>query len=131
MNDLKQVAERLTRCNHVQSASGACQICHKGKEAIEASLLAKDWLAERDPTPLTVEVFRGLSNADINSESDTIIIHVVIWSDYGREAVRLSRYPYSHDNKWRVAGYDTQISTVGELRTLARLAGVELAKGGE
>lgn len=108
--DLKQVAERLTKCKHIESTNGACKMCHVGKEEIEISLLAKDWLAERDPTPLTVEVMQSFGATVRNVIADMSRLSFVL----------------TIDGKWLCHTHSVVISTVGELRTLARLAGVEL-----
>lgn len=124
--DLKQIAERLTKCNHVESASGACKICHAGKEAIEVSSLAKDWLAERDPTQLTANVLNEFGARWLPSSHG--ILTATFDCDNGG-VMRVAKWRAT-DRDWVVTNYNTPISTVGELRTLARLAGVEL-KGGK
>ena len=90
--------------------------------------LATDWFAERDPTPLTEDV---LHKFDPNwSACSGVISSFSFWNDDGKGSLRLSRLTVASGHEWMAHCFDTKISTVGELRTLARLVGVEL-KGRE
>lgn len=123
MTDLQQVAERLRKLYLFREASTEVlaatldEIYGKGNRLNAYSdecCAAEDWLAERDPTPLTVEVLESLG-ADIKLPLVTI------------GALNLFQGFVSH--QWLCMPSRLCLSTIGELRTLARLAGVELKEG--
>lgn len=121
MNDMKQVAERLrmTEKDGKWVAYDAQAMRHQ-QHANDEHAAAMDWLAERDPAPLTVEAVTELGIYVGNQKIPPIFIYV------GSFELRKDSGP-----TWEIFDSNVAISTVGELRTLARLAGVELKKGGE
>lgn len=122
--DLKQVAERLRKVRNEQaiphevygvdfSPSRLPEAAYTVKALMgtDVDLACDDWLRERDPTPLTWDILRsvgGQRNMDgwIFRSGDMSLFVVEYFGDWQYLSLR--------------------ISTVGELRTLARLAGVEL-----
>lgn len=127
MTDLQQVAERLRKLYLFREASTEVlaatldEIYGKGNRLNAYSdecCAAEDWLAERDPTPLTVEIVLSFGLSVCSAVAAEVQVG---------EFVLMLNYPSETD--WFIDG-GRIISTVGELRTIARLAGVGL-KGKE
>lgn len=131
VTDLKQVAERLRKVRIQEEVPNEVYgIDFSGSRLPEAALTVNalistdvdlacdDWLAERDPTPLTVEVLKRFGAKD-----DYLGMYF-----RKSENFTLSLFENCDGNgAWGCAnGWLPPIRTVGELRTLARLAGVEL-----
>lgn len=131
MTDMKQVAERLRKmrpdCEMSTDAWVALRDEVYGAGNYAAALdddaaAVLDWLAERDPTPLTVEIIK-----------ETGAEYTAGFACFKRgDYVLCIEQNYDGVGNWGCGdGWIPSIRTVGQLRTLARLAGVELKKGGE
>lgn len=116
MSDMSQVAERLRVAQTISK-----YFAYDGSKdrdqlySIDQQCAIIEWLAERDPTPLTVEVMQSFGATVRNVIADMSRLSFVL----------------TIDGKWLCHTHSVVISTVGELRTLARLAEVELKKGGK
>lgn len=112
--DMKQVAERIIHVNPAQAEELIRSLQARIAE-LEASLT--DWLAERAPTALTVEVLTEFGAKVIENEK---------WSlGYSRYMIG-SVMIECMSGDFYILAVGWPIRTIGELRTLARLAGVEL-----
>jgi hypothetical protein len=108
MSDMKQVAERLRSA--VKNGEWVAYDAEPERQQMhmdDEHDAAIDWLAERDPTPLAVEVIEQMIAANEQPAKE--------WLAEWYESISIRNHKL----------------TVGELRTLARLARVELTKGGE
>ena len=99
MNDMKQETEQIIHVNPAQAEELIRSLQARIAE-LESSLT--DWLAERDPTPLTIKVLERMIATNEQDAKE--------WLIEWHESMSILNHKL----------------TVGELRTLARLAGVQL-----
>ena len=94
------------------------------RKAENAELFVKA-KSERDPTPLTVEVLVAMGAIVVKNGLGEALAK---FKANNGNSIRVEGF--SKNTEWYMDNYRGTISTVGELRMLARLAGVELKGGG-